>query len=400
MTKKGRTLRGALLIAGTSIGGGMLALPVELSLGGFIPSVLIYFLCWGLMTCTGLIFLEVTLWMKGETNIVSMADSTLGSVGKAIAWGLYIFLFYSLTIAYISGCGSLIAQIFPSIVPENLGPIFFTALFAPFVYLGARVVSRINVVFMVGLALCYFSFVFLGYQYVDFELLERKDWLLSLVGLPVAFTAFAYQGTIPTLIHYLDYNPKKARMAIIIGSSIPFFTYLVWQGFILGIVPAYGPGGLAEALANDDNAVHPLRNFIHNPIIYSIGQFFAFFAMVTSFFGVTLGLRDFLADGLKIKKTPMGRLFLCTLIFLPPLLISLFNPKIFLSALSVAGGFGCATLLGLLPIAMVWSGRYYKKMHAPYRFTGGKGLLILLATFIVFEVCVQILLMLRVIGVH
>jgi tyrosine-specific transport protein len=345
------------------------------------------------MTCTGLIFLEVALWMKGDTNIVSMAEKTLGVFGKTTAWCLYIFLFYSLTLAYVSGCGSLISQIFPTIVPEGWGPVFFTIVFAPFIYLGARAVGRINTVFMVGLGVCFFSFIYLGYGYVNFELLERKDWVLSLVGLPVAFTAFAYQGTVPTLVRYLDYNPNSARKAIIIGSSIPFFTYLIWQGLILGIVPTYGEGGLAEALANDDNAVYPLRNFIDNPTVYTVGQFFAFFAMVTSFFGVTLGLHDFLADGLKVKKTPLGRLFLCGVVFVPPLVISLFNPRIFLLALSLAGGFGCATLLGLLPIAMVWTGRYKMNLESSYSLTGGKALLLFLAGFVIFEICVQIALM-------
>ena len=108
-----RILKGALLIAGTSIGGGMLALPVELSLGGFIPSIFIYLFCWMLMACTGLLFLEVSMWIKGESNIISMAEKTLGSLGQTVAWALYLFLFYSLSLSYVSGCGNLIAQIFP-----------------------------------------------------------------------------------------------------------------------------------------------------------------------------------------------------------------------------------------------------------------------------------------------
>lgn len=389
----GRIVKGALLIAGTTIGGGMLALPVELSLGGFIPSVFIYFFCWALMACTGLLFLEVSLWIKGESNIISMAKMTLGKGGQAAAWGLYLFLFYSLTLSYVSGCGALLSQMFPLIIPEALGSLFFVLAFAPYVFCGARVVGRINAFFMLGLGICYFLFVYYGTPHIDVELLQRKDWLLSLVGLPVAFTAFAYQGTVPTLIHYLDHKPRDARLAILIGSSIPFVAYIIWQALILGIVPVEGVGGLKEALLNEDNAIHPLRFFIQNPSIYLIGQFFAFFAMVTSFFGVTIGLQDFLADGLKIKKTVKGKLFLSLLVFLPPLVISYFYPKVFLTALSYAGGFGCATLLGLLPILMVWSGRYFYKIEAPHQLKGGKPLLLLLTLFILFEVFVQVLLM-------
>lgn len=389
----GKVVKGALLIAGTSIGGGMLALPVESALGGFIPSVCIYLICWALMASTGLLFLEISLWMGGESNIISMAKKTLGWGGQLVAWLLYLFLFYSLTVAYISGCGDLLSQILPDLVAQKYGALLFVLLYAPFVYAGAAIVGRINSFFMLGLGTCYFIFVYLGTPYVKIELLERRDWFLSLMGLPVAFTAFAYQGTVPTLINYLDHDPKSARLAIIGGSSIPFFAYVVWQALILGIIPVEGPGGLAQALANGDNAVHPLRFFLANPSVYHVGQFFAFFAMVTSFFGVTLGLKDFLADGLGIKQTALGAFFLCLLVFVPPLAIAMINRNIFLSALSMAGGFGCATLLGLLPILMVWVGRYHLKLKSPYVYFGGRALLIILALFIVFEIIVQIFLM-------
>jgi len=393
MMNFGKVVKGALLIAGTSIGGGMLALPVESALGGFVPSVVIYLICWALMASTGLLFLEVSLWMGGESNIISMAQKTLGWGGQLVAWLLYLFLFYSLTVAYISGCGDLLTQIFPDVIAKEYGALLFVLFYAPFVYAGATVVGRINSFFMVGLGVCYLIFVYLGFSHVKIDFLERRDWYLSLMGLPVAFTAFAYQGTVPTLINYLDHDPKSARLAIIAGSSLPFFAYVIWQALILGIVPVEGAGGLAEALAHGDNAVHPLRLFIANPNVYHVGQFFAFFAMVTSFFGVTLGLKDFLADGFKIKQTGLGKFFLCLMVFVPPLIIAIINKNLFLSALGVAGGFGCATLLGLLPILMVWVGRYQLKLHSPYSFFGGRVLLIILALLIAFEILVQIFLM-------
>jgi tyrosine-specific transport protein len=94
MKKNESILSGTLLVAGTSIGGGMLALPVLTSLGGFAPSLVIYFFCWLFMASTGLLFLEISLWMPEEANIVSMAERTLGKVGKFFSWGLYLFLFY------------------------------------------------------------------------------------------------------------------------------------------------------------------------------------------------------------------------------------------------------------------------------------------------------------------
>lgn len=383
-------IRGTLLVAGTSIGGGMLALPVLTSLGGFIPSLFIYLLCWAFMACTGLLFLEISLWMNQESNIITMAERTLGWPGKIVAWIVYLFLFYCLTVAYVVGCGDLVANVFNHLVSEWVGSLLFVACFAPVVFAGAHAVGKVNSFLMLGLALFFCIFVIIGVPFVNLDHLKTQNWTLALLGLPVSFTAFAYQGIIPTLVHYMSFDTKRIRLSILIGSAIPFVTYIIWQWLILGIVPTFGPGGLAEAMQNGDNAVQPLKRFIDHPYVYMTGQFFAFFALVTSFFGVTLGLLDFLADGLKIKKDFLGKLGLCALVFIPPLLIAFSFPHIFLTALGYAGGFGCAILLGLLPILMVWKGRYHLGLKSSYSLWGGKFLLTFLLLFVIFEILVEL----------
>ncbi len=387
---KSSTFRGVLLVAGTSIGGGMLALPVLTSLGGFLPSLVVYFFCWLFMACTGLLFLEISLWMHKDANIVSMSERTLGAGGKAFAWVLYLFLFYSLSVAYIVGCGDLVLQLFNNQIPEWFASILFILCFAPLIFIGTRFVSKINVIFMFGLGISFFTFLILGAGYVKKELLFGHNWSKSLLALPIAFTSFAYQGIIPTLVSDMNYDVSRTRKAIVIGSFIPLITYIIWQWLIQGIVPTEGPGGLAEALANGNNAVQPLKYFINSPLVYIVGQYFAFFALITSFFGVTLGLMDFLADGLNVKKTALGKFWLCLLIFIPPLLISYTYPHIFLTALDYAGGYGCALLLGLLPVLMVWSARYRLGMKSPYTFPGGKVALLFLGAFVIFELVLEI----------
>lgn len=378
-----------MLIAGTSIGGAVLALPVLTALGGFFPSVVLFLVTWMFMACTGLLFLEACLWMKEETNFISMADHSLGFYGKSFAWLLYLFFFYCLTVAYFVGGANLFSAVIPGL-GDSLGMLLFGAIFIPFVFAGAWVVDKVNLLLMFGLVLSFALFVVMGYSYVNHAQLTHRDWPLSLMALPVAFTGFGYQGIIPTLVHYLNYDVKKLRKAILIGSAIPLVAYIIWQWLILGIVPTFGPGGLVEAFENGKDAVHPLKNILNDHRVYYIGQFFAFFALATSFFGVTLGMVDFLADGLSIEKTKKGRLFLCALVYLPPLIIGLINPNVFLSALQYAGGFGSSLLLGLLPILMVWSGRYVLKQKHKVMLGGGKLVLVALALFVLFELVCEL----------
>lgn len=384
---KGTVLGGSLLVAGTSIGGGMLALPVLTSQAGFFPSIAIYVLCWLFMASTGLLFLEVSQWFKGDSNIVSMAEHTLGKPGKYFAWIVYLFLFYCLTVAYIVGCGNIMVEFSQSTLPDWLGPIVFVILFAPLILIPTILVSRLNVFLIAGLALSYFGFVFLGFHYVQSDLLAWHNWSYSMAVLPIAFTSFAFQGTLPTIASYMHHDARNIRKAILIGSFIPLVAYTIWEWLILGIVPVEGVGGLKEALAEGQNAVQPLKYFIHSGSIYILGQAFAFFALVTSFLGVSLGLRDFLADGLNIEKDAKGKILLLIMVFLVPLIIAVSYPHIFLIALDYAGGFGCALLLGLLPIIMTWVGRYRLKLSPfEHQLPGGRILLGVLAFFVTIEI--------------
>lgn len=386
MDRQGSIFKGSLLIAGTAIGGGMLALPVLTSTAGFFPSLVIYVLCWLFMACTGLLLLEVCLWLKGDSNIVSMADHTLGKSGKVAAWFLYIFLFYCLTVAYMVGCGNLVVEFFHGAVPDWLGSVIFVIVFFPFVLMKTTTLGRFNALLVSGLAISFLAFIAMGMPYVQPARLLEGEWSHAIFALPIAFTAFAFHGIIPTLAHYMHYDAKRARIVILIGTTIPLLVYVVWEWLILGIVPVAGPHGLEEARHLGYNAVLPLKNFIQNPWIYIFGEYLAFFALVTSYLGVTVGLRDFLADGLKIDKNRNGKLFLCGLIFLPPLTIAILYPHVFLTALDYAGGFGCALLLGLFPILMVWAGRYHLGLKEEKQLPGGKWLLILLLIFVIFEV--------------
>jgi tyrosine-specific transport protein len=60
-------------------------------------------------------------------------------------------------------------------------------------------------------------------------------------------------------------------------------------------------------------------------------------------------------------------------------------------ALEFAGGIGCALLLGLLPILMVWSKRYRMGQYN-HAFIGGKPILLLLIAFVLIELLCEAIL--------
>ncbi len=387
MKHTGSLLGGTLIIAGTCIGGGILGLPVVTAPGGFFPSTVIFLCCWAFMTLTGLLFLELSLNMKKDANIITMAKTTLGKGAAFFTTGLYFFLFYCLSLAYIIGGGNFIYDIIHGSASPWICSSLFVLLFAPFVCAGTKYVNIINIPMMIGLGLTYLTFVSLGLPLVQSKHLMHQNWGYSLMAMPVAFTSFAYHGVIPSIISYLNRDIKRCRQAIIIGSSIPFFIYFLWQWLVLGIVPLEGPGALREALSAGHNAISPLILHLNNPWFILLAQCFGFFALTTSFFGVTLGLKDFISDGLRNYniKAPIRWLF----VFLPPFLLAVLYPDSFLQALNIAGGYGCAILLGLLPIIMVWAKRRRNVGKSPYKLFGGTTLLAILLAFVIFEITLE-----------
>lgn len=386
----GHVIGGSLLIAGTTIGVGMLALPIVTGPGGFFPSVLVYLLCWAFMLGTGLLLLEVCSWMPPDSNLISMARRFLGNPGKIICWIVYLFLFETVMIAHIAGGGEVFAEILSNIVNRHSSIFLYALLFSPIIYLGARAVDKVNIILFSGIVLSYLSFILISYKYAHLSQLTHQHWGKIWLALPILFTAFTYHVIIPTLVSYMKQNYKNVRLAIFFGTSIPLVVYLIWQVLILGIIPIEGTYGLIEAAKRGENAVTPLKYFVQNQAVVKIGHSFAFFTFTASYLALSLAFLDFLADGLHIKKEGIRKIFLCFLVFIPPLAISLINPNIFLSALGYAGGISCAILFGIYPPLMVWIGRYKKGFTTHRQLSGGKPLLVLMILLIIMELGIEI----------
>src|SRR5262245_54256588 len=126
-----KLLGGILLIVGTAIGGGMLALPIATAHTGFINSSLLLFACWAVMTLGSFLIFEVNLWLAAESNLVSMAKATLGKGGQLVAWLANLLLLYSLLSAYIAGGGDFLHNLLAITgvkIPNELACILFAVI--------------------------------------------------------------------------------------------------------------------------------------------------------------------------------------------------------------------------------------------------------------------------------
>ncbi len=383
MTDFGKILGGILLVAGTTIGAAVLALPVTTGLVGFYPTMALFVLYWILMTYAAMLFLEVNLWLEGPgTNIISMAHATLGKTGETVCWLLYLFLLYTLTTAYMAVSGPLFLHILTWVTgisfPAWVGPLPLVFIFSFFIYEGAAYVDYINRFLMLGLLL---TFVILNswlIPHIDLELLSYHNYALIPLAVAQVAVSFGYHIIIPTLTRYLKRDVDALFKVIVIGGMIPLIVNGIWVFVALGNIPLTGPYGLVEGYVSGSNAVDLIAASLGHSWLNIVAQCFLFCCIVTSFLGVSLSLRDFLADGLGIKNTAVGRWVLYFLTFVPPLVFAISIQRAFFTALDYAGVLGVLVLLVVMPIAMTWSGRYIKGFSSDeFRAPGGKGALVI-----------------------
>lgn len=386
---------GIFLVAGTCVGGGMLALPIDTAKSGFWPSLLALLIGWVYMSLTGLLIIEANLWMKERgAHLVTMAETLIGQGGKYLVLFLYCFMGYASLIAYNAAGAPLVQKFLYHLgfdLSLNGAIIAFALFFGSVFYLSAKKLSNINTMLVVGMIVAYMWILVIGVPGLNLSYLSRADYSTIPLSMPLILTTFSYQMMAPSLVPYMNNNRKDLRRSIVLGTFIPFVAYALWQLIVFGIVPLEAEHGLLEALKEGQSATVPLSYYARSTSLAPISNAFAFFALVTSFIGIGFGLFGFLSDLTHLKRWGKDRVILAFLVLFPTLLITLLYPNIFLIALDLTGGFGDTILSGLIPIGMVVSGRYFLNKEGKREVPGGIFSLILLALFSLYVLFVQTL---------
>lgn len=369
-----RFLGGILLIVGTSIGGGMLALPVANAAVGFWASSLFLLLCWGIMTLGALFILEANLYLPPGTHMVSMAAATLGNSGLIISWLSYLFLMFTLLSAYISGGADVLGSLFSFIdisIQEWQASVLFTLIFGLVVYGGIRKVDLLNRLLMFGKLAAFAVLTLMIAPHVKPANLNGGHAQFIGGSIMILITSFGFAVIVPNLRDYFNDDIKTLKKVVLRGSFIPLVCYMVWDAVIIGTLPSQGDKGLIAMMTSDhttSSLAATLSGTVNSNLINSFFDFFTSICMLTAFLGVALCLISFLADGLKVEQRGWSGLGLFLLTFVPPLIIVIYYPGVYLHALNYAGLF-CVILLLLLPALMTVYGR--RKFESRYKVPGG-----------------------------
>ncbi|MGX2951632.1 aromatic amino acid transport family protein [Ursidibacter sp. B-7004-1] len=392
---KNKTFGSTLIVAGTTIGGGMLAMPLTSAGIGFGFTMVLLIALWLLLCFSALLFVELYQTVDSDAGIGTLAEKYYGTFGRVVSTAVLIIFLYAILSAYVSGGSSLLAAFLPTIsdaeTTTRIAGVLFTVLFGAFVIIGTTSVDAVNRVLFTSKILAFLLVLLLLLPNVSLEnLLEMPiDNALLISASPIFFTAFGFHGSIPSLNKYLDGNVKALRISILVGTAIPLVAYILWQLATHGVLSQTEFLQILEKDPTLNGLAEAAAQITGSSMIGAVVRIFSALALITSFLGVALGLLEALDDLLKRVNIQAGRATLGAMTFIPPMLFAFFYPQGFIAALGYAGQMFAFYAI-VLPIAMVWKLRSQYPTLA-YRVKGGKVSLLTALVIGVFIVIVPFL---------
>ncbi|MGB1270828.1 MAG: amino acid permease [Endozoicomonas sp.] len=379
VTDSSRWIGSTLILAGTAIGAGMLALPLVSASVGLLPMLLVFLVTAFFSAGAALLTLEVNLAVEPGCNLYVMASRTLGRLGKVLATVTPLCLFYSLMTAYLSGGGALLSRYIQELAPAvstGLCVLLFSLMAGIFVYWSASAVDWVNRIFFGLMIVAFVSVLAALAPSVRYERvmdLQEVGGLTLLGVLPVVFTSFGYHGSIPSIILYQKAQLHQSgllrnlSLVFILATLIPLMVYSSWLIMVHGVLAesrlldiSRSPESLSVLIgefSKDSKGSVPLH-------------LFSDFALLTSVLGVALGLFDYLAGLFRRGNDRLQRFQTVCITFGPPVVFATLFPGGFVKALGYAA-VALSILAVLLPSVMVCVLRKRSASERRYQAPGG-----------------------------
>lgn len=337
-----KLLGSILIIAGSSIGAGMLAMPITSAGVGFISSCILLVIIWFAMCYTALRMVDVYKFNSPTDGFDTLTKKYAGFIVNRIAGLSLMFLIYGLTAAYMTGGGTIIKTnidfIFNTDFNARLSIILFSIVFSGIVVIGTKSVDIITKGIFTLKLLFLIALVILMTPLIQSTNLLHAPLSQGIIisSLPAIFTSFGFHGSIPSIVSYLNGDQKLLKKAFIWGSLLPLIIYLFWQIIVLGSLDQSSFMVILNQDLGLEGLIMSIREMTSSPNVELFFSLFAAAALGTSFLGVSIGLFDYYKDIFKNKKYSTKILISSLSTFIPPLLFALFYPTGFIVALGYA----------------------------------------------------------------
>ncbi len=357
MTEKNETERshatssimgGSFLVAGTTIGAGMLALPIAGAGMWSFWMLIAFIITWFCIFHSGLMILETNLNYPLGSSFDTIVKDTLGQSWNIINGITVSFVSYILVYAYISAGGSAIAEILNITTGykanQMLVGLIFASVLAFIVWSSTKAVDRMTTILVGGMVIAFvisissLTFNIKITYLLDTEAVEKIGYFPFIFSsLSVLLTAFGYHQTVPSLVKYYGKSPKKIMKSLLFGTLLALLFYIFWVLAVFGNIPRNIFVDIIRAGGNTGNLLASIDDGSKTSFISTTLSLFAVMAIASSFLGVTLGLFDYLMDLFHSDNTPVARVKIAAILYAPPFIGSILYPDGFLMAIGFAG---------------------------------------------------------------
>lgn len=345
-----------LLVAGTCIGSGMIALPMVLVQIGIIPSILLMLTIWFVMYYTSLINLELNLQAGRGLSLGALGRLFSGRGAEFIGTISLKLLSYSLLAVFIYG-GSSILQELTGYSFEKVA-LCYAVVAAALLLLPIKWIDHVNRVLFIGL-LGVVGILIAGLAitiaWTDLPLFSDhyNDPWVWLPLIPVVFTSFGFQVIFHTLTNYCKKDAKMLKQAFYWGSLVPAIVYILWTCCILSVVYHDNPqfyAQMGEGKAEVGTLIQVLSHIAKWQSVQILVWWISLLAIATSVLGVGVGLCD------SLKAMRANRVVASILTILPAYLVVIYVPNAFIAVLGFAGMI-LAVIAVLLPAYLLWQSK-------------------------------------------
>ncbi|MBN1935921.1 MAG: hypothetical protein JW934_14720 [Anaerolineae bacterium] len=326
------------LMVGAGVGAGIMAVPFLAERVGLVGLALILPVAWAASSLIHLMLAEVLFRTGRDLQIVELMQLYLlrGRGGRWLLWTVFAFLsiaFLANLAAYVSGAGEIVADLMG--IDRHLAEFLVYAISAGVAFFGLKAVGvaeRFGAVALVGLVAA------IGAGAVPLPFHAPLDpsgsatqWL-ALYGM--AMYALWTFYSVPQVVKGLGSDRRGAVRAILVGLGI--------NGVLTAAVALIALGISTEVT---EVAIIGIADRV-GPWAGIIGSLFIVFALVTSYWSVSLALSDILRE--RIDVSGRAAWLLATL---PSLLILWVGVWQFLEWLRLAAG-ATAIVVALITIPM------------------------------------------------
>lgn len=353
-----KILNATMMIVSTSVGVGVLGLPIATSTAGMLPTLLAFIVVWFFMTLAAFYIVEVKLTFKGQYSLAGLIQLTLGRRGHYLASFVIVLLLYALLSTYLMALVAWIQVIYPPLATYD--PAWLSAaLLASFVVLimcRERWLYRVNNLLGIGVFVAFWGMNALHMVPIQKDFLTHMQIQAVWTSFPLLLTTFGFSVVMPAVTEYLEYDRTAVHKALRWGSLVALIMYIIWEWVALGHIPFDGGSNtLAHLKTFGDNGTGVVRALakvsLHPSVVYW-GQLFAVLLLVTSFLGCSLALLHALFDLGRVHERPSYRGVVSIIMYLVPWGVVRFFPTAFVQFLSLSGVF-VGILLGIMPVAMI-----------------------------------------------